>query len=76
MCAWSVGMLKVHRNSSTLKPGASVGVRKAVIPWPSPASPLVRAMIMSCFALWMPVFQVFSPVMRQPLPSRTARVSM
>ncbi len=34
--AWSVGMLNVHRNSSTRKPGAVVGVRNAVIPRPSP----------------------------------------
>ncbi len=46
------------------------------MPWPSPAFPLVRAKIRSYGALWMPVFQVFSPLIRQPLPSRTAVVSM
>ena len=47
MWAWSVGMLKVHRYSRTSKPAASVGTRKAVMPRPSPASPLVRAKIRS-----------------------------
>jgi hypothetical protein len=36
----------------------------------------VRAKIRSCFALWMPVFHVFSPLMTQSSPSRTAVVSM
>ena len=30
--AWSVGMLNVHQKKSTLKPGASVGTRKALMP--------------------------------------------
>ena len=59
--AWSVGMLKVQRYSSTANPGASVGTRNAVIPWPSPAVPLVRAKIRSASAACTPVFQVFSP---------------
>ncbi len=76
MWAWSVGMLKVQRNSSTSKPGESVGTRNAVMPSPSPGLPDVRAMIMSYCALWMPVFQVFSPLMTHSSPSRTAVVSM
>jgi hypothetical protein len=40
-------MLKVHRNSRTSNPGLSVGTRKAVMPSPSPAAPLVRAKIRS-----------------------------
>ena len=55
-------MLKVHSISSTLKPSDLVGTRKAVMPPPSPALPLVRAKIRSCLALWMPVFQVFAAV--------------
>ena len=74
--AWSVGMLNVHRNSTISKPSLSVGVRNAVIPSPSPALPLVRAKIRSYWALWMPVFQVFSPLMIHSSPSRTAVVSM
>ena len=46
------------------------------MPEPSPALPLVRAMIMSYFALWMPVFQVFSPLIIHSSPSRSAWVSM
>jgi len=34
-------MLNVQRYSSTVKPGESTGVRNAVIPSPSPGSPLV-----------------------------------
>ena len=45
-------------------------------PSPSPASPLVRAKIMSYWALWMPVFHVFSPLITHSSPSRTAVVSM
>ena len=75
-CAWSVGMLKVHRYSSTLKPGVSTGTRKPVMPVPLPGAPLVRAKTRSCEAVWMPVFQVFSPVMTQSVPSLVARVSM
>ncbi|SIA34356.1 Uncharacterised protein [Mycobacteroides abscessus subsp. abscessus] len=74
--AWSVGMLKVQRYSSTLKPGASAGTRKAVIPRPSPGSPEVRANIRSASATCTPVFQVFSPLITQSGPSLTARVSM
>ena len=62
-CAWSVGMLNVHRYSSTVKPGEPTGVRNAVMPSASPGLPLVRAKIRSCEAAWMPVFQVFSPLM-------------
>ena len=76
MWAWSVGMLKVHRNSSTLKPGELVGTRKAVMPIPSPGLPLVRAKIRSYWALWMPVFHVFSPLITHSSPSRSAWVSM
>ena len=47
MCAWSVGMLNVHRYSSILKPGEFVGARNAVMPLPSPALPAVRAKIRS-----------------------------
>ena len=46
------------------------------MPWPSPASPLVRAKIRSYGAAWMPVFHVFSPLMTHSSPSRTAVVSM
>ena len=46
------------------------------MPCPSPAEPLVRAKIRSYGALWMPVFQVFSPSMCQTSPRRAARVSM
>ena len=68
--------MNVHRYSSTLKPAEFVGTSSAVMPLPSPAFPALRAKIKSNGALWMPVFQVFSPLMRQPLPSRTAVVSM
>ena len=47
MCAWSVGMLNVHRNSTISKPGLVTGTRNAVMPSPSPALPDVLAMIMS-----------------------------
>jgi len=46
------------------------------MPVPLPGAPLVRAKIRSCEAVWMPVFQVFSPVMTQSVPSRVALVSM
>ena len=73
---WSVGMLKVQRYSSMTSPSASIGVRNAVMPWPSPGPPEVLARIMSLCARWIPVFHVFSPLMTQPSPSRTALVSM
>ena len=73
---WSVGMLKVQSISSILKPSASVGVMKAVMPSPSPALPAVRAMMRSYFALWIPVFQVLAPLMTHSSPSRSAWVSM
>ena len=69
-------MLKVHRYSSTLKPGVSTGTRKPVMPSPLPGVPLVRAKTRSWEAVWMPVFHVFSPLITQPAPSRMARVSM
>ena len=69
-------MLNVHRNSSTLNPSAATGVRNAVIPSASPGLPLVRAKMRSWDAAWMPVFQVFSPLITQSSPSRTAVVSM
>ena len=47
MCAWSVGMLNVHRYSTISNPGPLVGTRNAVMPRPSPASPLVRAKMRS-----------------------------
>ena len=68
-------MLKVHRYSSTLKPGVSTGTRKPVMPVPLPGVPLVRAKTRSCEAVWMPVFQVFSPVMTQFVPSLGSRGS-
>ena len=46
------------------------------MPVPLPGVPLVRAKTRSCEAVWMPVFQVFSPVMTQSVPSLAARVSM
>ncbi len=53
------------------------------MPWPLPGSPLVRAKTRLCEAVWMPVFQVFSPLITQSSPpaspspfTRTARVSM
>jgi hypothetical protein len=39
------------------------------MPVPLPGVPLVRAKTRSCEAVWMPVFQVFSPVMTQSVPS-------
>ena len=77
---WSVGMLKVHRYSSTFTPGVSAGTRKQVMPRASPALPEVRANSAQCVAVCMPVVHIFSPSMRQPsmpfLASRTALVSM
>ncbi len=46
------------------------------MPIPSPGLPLVRAKIRSYWALWMPVFHVFSPLMTHSSPSRSAWVSM
>ena len=46
------------------------------MPAPLPGVPLVRAKTRSCDAVWIPVFQVFSPVMTQSSPSRVAQVSM
>ena len=69
-------MLNVHRNSTISKPELLVGTRNAVMPSPSPGSPLVRAMIMSWSAEWIPVFHVFSPLITHSSPSRTAVVSM
>ena len=46
------------------------------MPSPSPASPEVRAKTRSWVAVWMPVFQVFSPLMIQSSPSCRAVVSM
>ena len=46
------------------------------MPSPSPALPLVRAKMRSADAVWIPVFQVFSPLITQVSPSRTAVVSM
>jgi hypothetical protein len=40
-------MLNVHQKKSTLKPGASVGTRNAVMPTGDPGSPDVRAKMMS-----------------------------
>ena len=64
-CAWSVGMLNVQRYSSIVKPSAATGVRNAVMPVASPGWPLVRAKIRSWDATWIPVFQVFSPLITQ-----------
>jgi hypothetical protein len=47
MWAWSVGMLKVQRNSTTSNPGLFAGTRNAVMPSPSPALPDVRAKMRS-----------------------------
>ncbi len=47
-----------------------------MIPWASPALPLVRAMTRAWLALWMPVFQVFSPLRTHSSPSRSARVAV
>ena len=69
-------MLNVHRYSSTRKPSESTGTRNAVIPSPSPGWPDVRAKIRSATAVWMPVFQVFWPLMIQSLPSGCAVVSI
>ncbi len=69
-------MLKVQSISSIFTPGASIGTRNAVIPSASPALPPLRAKTRSWEALCTPVFQVFSPLIRQPSPSRRARVSM
>ncbi len=46
------------------------------MPAPLPGVPLVRAKTRSCEAVWMPVFQVFSPLMIHVWPSRAALVSM
>jgi hypothetical protein len=74
--AWSVGMLNVHQKKSTLKPAASVGTRKALIPLGLPGSPEVRAKMMSWVAWWRPEFHRFMPLMTHSSPSRTAVVSM
>ena len=47
-----------------------------MIPAASPGPPLVRAKIRSCDAACTPVFHVFSPLITQSSPSRTAAVSM
>ena len=60
--AWSVGMLNVHQKKSTLKPGASVGTRKAVMPTGEPGSPEVRAKMMSWVAWCSPELNRFVPV--------------
>jgi hypothetical protein len=67
-CAWSVGMLNVHRYPSTLKPAASTGTRNPVMPSPLPGVPLVRAKMRSWEAVCTPVFQVFSPLITQSPP--------
>ena len=46
------------------------------MPSPLPGVPLVRAKTRSWEAVWTPVFQVFSPLITQSRPSRTAWVSM
>ena len=74
--AWSVGMLNVHIYSSIFTPSASIGTMRQVSPRASPSAPLVRTKTMSCVATCTPVFHIFSPLMRQPLPSLTARVSI
>ena len=60
--AWSVGMLNVHQKKSTLKPGASVGTRKAVMPTGAPGSPDVRAKTMSWVAWCRPGVEPLLPV--------------
>src|ERR1700735_3683232 len=44
-CAWSVGMLNVHKYCSIVKPADATGVRKAVMPSASPGLPPVRACV-------------------------------
>ena len=73
--AWSVGMLNVHQKNSTLKPGASVGTRKAVIPSGLPGSPEVRANTMSWVAWCRPELNRLAPLITHSSPSRTAVVS-
>ena len=74
--AWSVGMLKVHIYSSIFTPGSFIGTMRHVSPLASPSLPEVRQNTMSWVATCTPVFHIFSPLMRQPLPSLTARVSI
>ena len=69
-------MLNVHQKNSTLKPGESVGTRKAVMPIGSPGSPDVRAKMMSWVAWCSPEFNRFMPLITHSSPSRTAVVSM
>ena len=69
-------MLNVHQKNSTWKPGASVGTRKALIPFGLPGSPDVRAKMMSWVAWCNPEFHRFIPLITHSSPSRTAVVSM
>src|SRR6478752_7909095 len=69
-------MLKVHIYSSIFTPGSLIGTRKHVRPRASPSLPDVRQNTMSCVAVWTPVFHIFAPLIIQPLPSFTARVSI
>ena len=73
--AWSVGMLNVHQKKSTLKPGASVGTRNAVMPNGEPGSPDVRANTMSWVAWCRPELNRFWPLITHSSPSGTAVVS-
>ena len=73
--AWSVGMLNVHHMKSTEKPAAFVGTMKQLMPSARPSSPEVRAKIMSCVAVCMPLLKRFLPLITQSSPSRTAFVS-
>ena len=73
--AWSVGMLKVHQKKSTLKPGASVGTRNALMPTGEPGSPEVRAKMMSWVAWFSPELKRLCPLSTHSSPSATAVVS-
>src|SRR3984893_8183800 len=73
--AWSVGMLNVHQKNSTLKPGASVGTRNAVMPTGEPGTPDVRANTMSWVAWCRPELKRFVPLITHSSPSCVAVVS-
>jgi hypothetical protein len=76
MCAWSVGMLNVHRYSSTSKPGALRGhqERGDAVAVAGLAAGAGHDHVV--LRVWMPVFHVFSPLITHSSPSRTAVVSM
>ena len=73
--AWSVGMLNVHHMKSTENPSVFTGTTKQLMPSARPSSPDVRAKIISCVAVCMPLLKRFLPLITNSSPSRTAFVS-